>query len=240
MTNIHKNIPGPAATLVILTLFFTAGCGRRDLTTEVKDARGVDKESPVVFQGNPVGRVEKISATEKGFRLNVALEKPYRKTLRMGAGACPVPANFPLPSGKKMGEPVLLLVGGTDMSQPLLKRGAEVPEVSLITAGTLTWGEWVGANLARAKYLLAGCVTVLILLLLVWKLVRGMFKFLLVLVLAAALLAGAWFVKNGWTQRDIPAAIPEEVQNWLQKSMELFDGAKNTVTDKIKEMKDGF
>ena len=207
-----------------------AGCSRTDFTTDVKDTRGVTVQSPVSHDTKRVGVVEKVVPSQTGFRLEVRLDDQYRKTFREGLMACPVK------SGKLSPVPALILVAGDDTSAPLLKRGARIPEIPLsllepepppeTPVDSSRWG--------TVKTPLTICLTVLPLVVLVLKLLKGFFKVVLLGILILALVYGVYGVKRGWTLDKIPFPT-DKARAWLLENKEFVIGVAGTLSTQIGE-----
>ncbi len=58
---------------ILVVGMLTFGCSRHDFHVVVKDARGVTKGSPVVWQEQTVGEVASVIEDEAGIRLDVNL-----------------------------------------------------------------------------------------------------------------------------------------------------------------------
>jgi len=206
----------PLYTTMALGLLMLAGCSRTDFSTEVKDARGVTKQSPVMHYDNRVGQVDKIVPTGTGFRLDVRLDKPYRNTFRADLKACPVHKT------RTTGQPALVLIGGGGASAPLLKRGMAVPEASLAEVHVETVRKF------SLKYL-GALGSILALLIIALKLLKGLLKFAVMAVLVAALVYGVHLYRNDMLMEKINSIKSEEAIKWLKDNKEWIEGTASTI-----------
>ena len=187
-----SNRIGLVFTCLTLALGCMAGgCSHSDLHTVVKDAKGVEKGSPVSRRKQTVGKVSKTSATGEGTRLDVSLDKPYRKQIRVGVEACP------LALGDTLNVPALYLVGGTDTSAPRLPRGFLVPVISPETKIWKNFWDWLLRSEQSRQQLYMG-----LLLIPVPFMLGLIFKWVFKKVLTLAMIALVIFVlhglKKGW------------------------------------------
>jgi len=214
-------------SLLAIATVFTAGCSRTDLTTEVKDTRGVTKQSPVVLEstGQTVGRVQKVVATESGFRLDMVLDKPHRNTLRADAKACPSPRSI------VSDKPTLLLIGGNDPSFPVLKRGTLIHEAQL-GGGKRTWWEWIAhSQRAQIQMVLTFVSIVLTVIILVIKIIKNFVKLAIVAILAIVIIYGVTGLRSGWSLERISSISSEKVRTWLNDNMGKLEGKSGFLND---------
>ena len=213
-------------TLLLAGLILAGGCARHDFSTEVGDPRGVAELSPVMHYEIRVGTISKVRPTESGVRMDIKLDKQFKETFRSDLKACPIKA------GKKTGVPTLVLIGGRDATMPLLKRGTMIPEASPLDVGTDSTHRF-------AKKYLVAIGTILSLFLVLCKLLKGLFKFILLGGLVAALLYCAYCLKNDISFSRIASVQSEEITNWLRENKEWIEGAATTIFN-IEELKNEF
>ena len=202
------------AITVIATLLAVCGCdfSHSDFHVSVSDARGLTKGSPVVWQDTYVGEVSDVKQEGGAVRLDVTLQKTYRKNIRAGVKACPL-------MDKKISEkPVLFLIGGKDAALPLLAKGSQVPEASLNETVAITniWS-WVGGS-RRSQILVAGCVIAVFAGFIAIKLLAGLLK---IAILAGALLLivfSSKSLRDGWETYKA-SWNSAEVKQWISDHM---------------------
>jgi hypothetical protein len=199
-----------------------SGCGfsRYDFHVSVSDARGLSKGSPVVWQDTYVGEVSDIKQEGGAVRLEVTLQKTYRKTIRSGVKACPI-------LDKKITDkPILFLIGGRDATLPLLAKGSQIPEASLkeTTAMTSFWG-WIGGS-SRGKLLAIGCAVAVIIGVIALKFLAGLLKIailvgaILLVVFSSKSLRDSWETyKASWNSA--------EVKQWISDHMKDVEQIRN-------------
>jgi hypothetical protein len=88
------------------------------------------------------------------------------------------------------------------------------------------------------KYLVA-LGTVLSLLLVAMKLLKGIFKFALAALAIAALVYGVHCWRNDMLMEKIQSIKSEEVTGWLRENKEWIEGAASSIIN-IEEIKNGF
>lgn len=103
------------------------GCGSReaDFVTYLTDAKGLTDGSKIMWQGLEVGEVQSPVPDAGKVKVVGLLKKESQNQLRKGVTARAVPSKGEI-------VPFLELIGGTDVKQPLLAKGAVIPETGLL------------------------------------------------------------------------------------------------------------
>ena len=194
-----------------LALLMGSGCRGRgsDLLVSVQDARGLATESKVLWKGTEVGQVKAVRPEAGRLMIEVELWPSYRGALRQGAIAKPMNGVF------TRFVPVLEIYGGDDPGAAPLAHGAVLPEATNVQ--TFRHGpylKWVGV---------AG------ILLLIGLLLRGVKRFLLLLLALVFLTGGLWVMRQQWLRHKSELLGPqtearlEELANNTIKSPEAAD-----------------
>jgi len=207
---------------VMIALLTFCGCdlSRPDLYVSVADAKGLVKGSPVIWQDSYVGQISRIHPAEGKCRLDVTLQKTYRKTIRAGVKGCPL-------LDKKISEkPILFLIGGKDPALPLLAKGSQIPEASLTeTAALKNFWSWIGGS-TNSKMLLLGCLVAVVVGFIAFKMLKGFLKIvilvgaLLIVIFSSKTLCDGWGTyKASWNST--------EVKQWFTDHMKDVEQIRN-------------
>ena len=200
------------------------GCSRSDLHTVVKDAKGVEKGSPVSWREQTVGKVSKTSATGEGIRLDVSLDKPYRKQIRVGVEACP------LALGDTLNVPALYLVGGTDASAPKLPKGSLVPVISPETKILKNFWNWLFRSEQSRQQLYMGLLLIPVPFILGW-IFKRVFKMVFTLAMVALVIFVLHGLKKGWDVETFVSESSAEIVTFVEKHKHHIGESAKWVND---------
>jgi len=203
--------------LAIATVF-VAGCSRQDFSVEVEDARGIDKNSPVRHfdENKNVGRVSNVEKTGKGYRLDVVLDRSYRKTFHEGLSACPFNME------KNTEQPTLVLFGGYDTSKRLLTPNSHVPEMK--KQGIVPYQIWRFLTIYGTV-----CVVGLTLLFLIKRALGVFFKFVFTLAVIGVVAYGVYCYRNGMSIQSALKEAGEKTNNVWEQNKDNILGTIQTI-----------
>ena len=122
-TAVSIGVIGIVAVVIVCIVVFILSLFRIEgQYVRVTDTKGLKKGHSVIWHDAYVGTVTGVKSKEGQFEIWFELNPEFKKTIRSDAKAClTIPRNSP--------SPVIMLVGGKDLSFPLFAEGAEVQEI---------------------------------------------------------------------------------------------------------------
>lgn len=231
-------VRSPLIVLVVVLAICTSSC-RKQSFVSVPDTRGLCEDSPVVWYDNNVyvGKVSKVKARDGLYFVYIDFQKDFEKMIRVGVRACPITEK------SISARPILMLVGGTDTSLPVLSPGSQIPEMSLAEfqkTKALNFWSWFSSEK------MSGTMFVLIVLLIIagiltLKVVAKIIKIGLVIAIFAILIAFFGKVSTDWKSyqeqfSNVASGINiESLENWVKTH---FEQLKSQIPNAIQYFND--
>ena len=206
---------------MVLLCALVSGCGRPAYLLPVKDGKGIAKGSHVFWDQGGTGAaktvgtvtaVEKGGEGEKPVLVRFDLEDEYRGTIRENVAGAVMSDTSVAQSA------FVLLLGGVGEGKEPLKPGVAIQEAKPAASAAgyaMTFLEWIRNARTEELKVVGGLLLVLVVLL---KIVRKVFKFV---VLLAILGAVAWCVlsfRGGWEEQK--AQLSEGVSKTFDQAVD--------------------
>ena len=202
------------AVFVVFSPLLLSSCSRKpDFIVEISgDTKGVKPGSPVTYRGAGAGRVTAVTPSNGNFRVEALLNDEYREQIR-GAKARVVnglTTQF---------NPQLCIIGSDDPKAPLLKRGQQVPEASVIDAA-LNGSRRVMSNWAIGAIALVFCIIA------GGALLRGFVK--IAIPVAGIALVAAWMItRQPENQAHVEGSTKDSIDDLVATARKVLETPEN-------------
>ncbi len=213
-----------AAAAMLLT-----GCGGKKCYFVSQDGKLLKEGSPVVWYDAYVGKVDALEDAEGGTKVSIKFGKKFSDQIHDGV------AGRIVNDSKISPHAFVLLIGGRDGARPLLESGVQIPESkpsNALVEGFGAFVDWLKNSRADELKVIGAVLLILFILL---KFVRKMFKFVLFLGIIAAIGYVCVTANIGWSDyKDKVVNIKETAQEakaWLQQHGEKLQTILETALE---------
>lgn len=220
----------------IVGAMLLSGCGDKECYMMSQGAKGIVPKAPIVWQDAYVGSVSSVEAESGWTKVALDLKKPFDEQIRAGVSARIVNDASISP------KPFVLLIGGKDVTMPVLADGAQIPEAKATdelkdqAAGFMGWlkgsshvGETAGGGL-------------IVVLLLVLKFVKKLVKLLIKLLILAVVVVTILVTRGDWKsyQARAEAAISgaRELKSWTVENAGKVKAALEQTASAAEKLKE--
>ena len=217
MKRMLKN--GLSFCMVLAGLLLLTGCGEKMCHFEAQDAAGLTTGAPVMWYDMFVGTVEGIEAMDGGASaVRIRFDSRYENAIHDGVAARVVA------DPKIAAKPFVLLVGGKDVTRPVLGRGVRIPESqpgNAVQEGFASFDGWLKGARTEELVVVGGLLGFLTLF---FKRIGKFFRRLIVLLIVGLVAYICYTLHSDWQSHkasfaDVKAKS-QEAADWVVQNGE--------------------